>query len=64
MEYLEDFRLILAKELLSDENVRIRKVADKVGIPQPDFDNWFRKNTEMTPEEYREFCENVRQKRD
>ncbi len=62
MEYLDDLRLILAKERLSDDNIRILKVAEKVGIPQTDFGNWFRKNTEMTPDEYREFCENVRQK--
>jgi transcriptional regulator GlxA family with amidase domain len=64
MEYLDNHRLMLAKKLLSDENVRILKVAEKVGIPHLDFNNWFRKNTEMTPEDYRDSYENVKKKKE
>jgi transcriptional regulator GlxA family with amidase domain len=64
MEYLNNLRLKLAKELLSDGNISFLQVAEKVGVPQPDFYNWFSKHTEMTPDEYRKYYKNVRKKKE
>ncbi|AEE96973.1 response regulator transcription factor [Mahella australiensis] len=54
-EYISDLRLSKAKELLSDINVRINEIAKSVGFDTPSyFARFFKKNTNMTPQEYRD----------
>ena len=52
--YLNNLRITISKELLTDKNRRIREVARRVGIPPNLFSQWFKSKTGMTPEEYRQ----------
>ena len=53
MDYLDELRFTRAQELLDDPNLRIRVVANRVGIPPLEFSKWFREKTGMLPMEYR-----------
>lgn len=53
-EYLTQFRLEKAKELLKDNSLRLRDVAEHVGYNDISyFSNTFKKYTGMSPTEYR-----------
>lgn len=54
-EYATKFRIEKAKELLSDCNVKLYEITDKLGYSNPAyFSGVFKKYTGMTPKEYRE----------
>ena len=60
MNYLENLRLTRAKELLSDSNIRVRDVANRVGIPPTEFLRWFKRKTRFHPKEYRKETDETR----
>ena len=54
-EYIDNCRTVKAKELLKDEELKIREVALCVGYEAAhSFTRFFKKTTGMTPQEYRE----------
>ncbi len=54
-QYVTEFRIEKAKELLEDSTVKLYYVASKVGYPDQNyFTKIFKKITNMTPSEYRE----------
>ena len=53
-DYLNGIRISKAKEFLANPKLRIREVANRVGVPPNIFCQWFKQNMEMTPEEYRQ----------
>lgn len=56
-QYITDFRIKKARELLEDRNVRLYDVAAKVGYPDQNyFTKIFKKLVYVTPSEYRERC--------
>ncbi len=56
-QYITDFRIKKARELLEDRNVRLCDVAAKVGYPDQNyFTKIFKKLVCVTPSEYRERC--------
>jgi two-component system response regulator YesN len=53
-EYVAEARLIRAKRLLEDPNLKVQEVADRVGYgTATNFTRSFRKAVNMTPQEYR-----------
>lgn len=54
-EYIDNCRTLRAKELLKEEDLKIREVALSVGYEAAhSFTRFFKKTTGMTPQEYRE----------
>ena len=54
-DYITDVRLIHAKKMLAETDVKINEIAVKVGFGTPThFGRIFKKITNMTPQEYRE----------
>ena len=54
-QYITNFRINKAKELLSDSNIRLNDISKLVGYSDPGyFSKAFKKNTQMTPKLYRE----------
>ena len=55
IEYLTRTRIEKAKELLREGNLSIKEISSLVGYADPNyFSRLFKKQTEMTPREYRE----------
>lgn len=57
-EYIEQLRLRKAKELLGSDELRVAEVGSLVGYDSPQsFTRFFKKMTQMTPQEYRTLAE-------
>ncbi|WP_438434798.1 response regulator transcription factor [Gorillibacterium sp. sgz500922] len=57
-EYIDQSRLRKAFELLRDESLKVREVAGAVGYESAhSFTRFFKKETGMTPQEYRDTCD-------
>lgn len=55
--YISDRRIEKARGLLSDSSLKISEISCQVGYESPaHFSRIFKKNTGMTPQEYREHC--------
>lgn len=54
IDYLTDYRIANAKEMLLNTNMKINDVADRVGYQQRYFNRIFKKIVGTTPSEYRE----------
>lgn len=55
-DYLSLKRLEKARELLKDSTLKIYQVGEAVGYPNPRyFSEWFQKQTDMTPSDYRKY---------
>ncbi len=56
-QYITEFRIKKAKELLEDRNIKLYDVAVRVGYPDQNyFTKIFKKLVKVTPSEYREKC--------
>jgi len=55
LQYINDMKLDMAKQLLTDSNLPIREIADHLGfVSQGYFGRFFRNKTGMSPNAYRE----------
>ena len=53
-EYITELRIEKAKELLRDRNLKLYEITDEVGLTDTNyFSTLFKKNTGLTPSEYR-----------
>jgi len=54
-EYITDYRIAKAKQLLRDPGLKIQEIGSRVGFDSPSyFGQVFKRKTEMTPQEYRD----------
>jgi len=54
-EYITDYRIAKAKQLLADPGLKIQEIGSRVGFDSPSyFGQVFKRKTEMTPQEYRD----------
>lgn len=54
-DYVNQYRIAKAKELLGDPYVKIHELATRIGFESPSyFGRVFKKATQMTPQEYRD----------
>lgn len=57
IDYITEAKMQMAKELLEDQSIKIHEIASMIGIESAAyFARFFKKNTGMTPQEYRDAC--------
>ena len=55
LQYINDLKLAAAKQLLTDSELQVREIADRLGFAsQGYFGRFFRNKTGLTPNAYRE----------
>ena len=56
-DYISDIRVKKAKQMLENPNMKVNAVAEALGYgTATNFTRFFKKMTNMTPQEYREFA--------
>ena len=61
IDYINDYRLNIATNLLETTDIQVMEIANKVGISNVSyFNRIFKKKFNLTPKEYRKNLKNIR----